>query len=59
MIESHLHIFVELLCISEKDHSALVITAEDSLNKSARFYNFLVVPLNFEHSPIFLYIYRS
>ena len=54
MEESHLHILIASFCLFKEDHSALDKAAENSLDQTAAFQNFVIVPLDLEHPPILL-----
>ena len=51
MEKSHLHMVVPLLSFPKEDYLSLVVASVHSLNKTAAFQNFVIVPLNLEHPP--------
>ena len=54
MIESQLLLLIKFLNLLKEDHPALVIAAVYALYEPATFQNSLIIPLDFEHSPVLL-----
>ena len=56
MIKLHLHVLVLLRNAFEEDPAAVEVASIGPLNDDTAVQDFVEVPLNFEHPPVFLYV---